>query len=374
MKIGIICYPSYGGSGGFATSLGQELAKLGHEIHLISYEVPFKLSQYWPKNIKFHQVYVTEYPVFKESSYSISLANKIAEVVNEYKLDIIHVHYAMPHAVAAKMAKDMIKRKIKIMVTLHGTDVIVMGKDNNLNETLGANIKQCDAVTAVSENLAKMAQKYFKLKKMPDVIENFVTTERIPKNKVKNLRGILANPKEKILTHISNFRTIKHTEDVVSVFKKVQKKVPSKLVLMGDGPEMPKIKRMVKRAKLNSKTHFLGFQLDVAKVLSSSDLFLFPSEREGFGLAALEAMACGVPVIGTNTLGISNIISNKKTGMLSGVGDVQSMANNAIEILTNHEKWLEMSVNSIRLVNNEYRPEHIVPKYEELYKKTTKKK
>jgi N-acetyl-alpha-D-glucosaminyl L-malate synthase BshA len=373
MKIGIVCYPSYGGSGGFATSLAQQLAKLKHEIHIISYDVPFLLSQYWPKNITFHQVDVTEYPVFRESPYTISLANKIAEVVNDHKLDIIHAHYAMPHAVAAHLAKDMVRKKVKVVVTLHGTDVTVMGIDKTLSKTLATNIGRSDSVTAVSDLLAHEAQKNFKLKTVPEVIENFAITKRTLKGKLKDLRAIFAEPDEKILIHVSNFRPVKRTEDVIKIFKKVNAKIPSKLILIGDGPDLVKIKRLVTRAKLKNNVHFLGFQLDVPKILSASDLFLFPSEKEGFGLAALEAMACGVPIVGSKSIGLAKTIIENKVGLLSRVGNITQMTKNALDILSDNEKHIAMSVSAIKTVNKLFRPEHIVPKYEALYKKLLKK-
>lgn len=374
MKIGIIGYPRIGGAGGVATSLAQELAKSGHDIHLISYDVPFSLGQFWPKNITLHRVDITEYPDSRESPYVISLATKIAEVVQEEKLEIVHSHYAMPHAIAAQLACGMMRRKPKLIVTFHGTDVSLMGKDPNIKGALVIAIRQSDALTAVSEALARQAEKNFELPRSPRVIENFVTTQKIPRSRLRGLRKIFASPKEKILIHISNFRPIKRIGDVVKIFRNVQKEIPSRLLLVGDGPEMSRIKRVVKRAGLQSRVYFLGFQLDVSKMLSVSDLLLFPSEQESFGLVAAEAMACGVPVISTTTVGLAPAIFEYRTGLLSKAGNVAQMSRHAIELLTHHEKWLSMSMNAMRLVNERYRPEHIVPQYEALYRELLKKR
>jgi len=374
MKIGIVCYPSYGGSGGLATSLAQELAKRNHEIHLISYEIPFKLSQNWPSNIKFHKVDTIEYPLFKDSPYTIALTNKIAEVIKEEKLDIIHAHYAIPHAVSVSMARKMVRKKIKVITTLHGTDTTVMGKDANLNQTVEYALKECDALTAVSDSLAKEAKKNYNLKTQPQIIYNFVTTQKTARNKLRSLKNIFTEPKEKILMHVSNFRPVKRVQDVIKIFQKVNNVIPSKLLLVGDGPDTPKIKRIVKKYKLSSSVHFLGFQLDIAKLLSTSDLFLLPSQKEGFNLAALEALSCGVPVVGSNTLGMSEMITNNEAGILSKIGNIDQMSKNAIEILSDKNKWLTFSINGINAVNKKYRPDVIVPQYEDLYKKVLKSK
>lgn len=373
MKIGIVCYPSYGGSGGFATSLAQELAKRNHEIHIISYDVPFNLSKNWPKNLFFHKVDTTDYPVFKDSPYTIALTNKIAEVLRDEKPDIIHTHYAMPHAVAVSMAQKMVRKRVKTITTLHGTDTTIMGKDENLGSTLAYAIKESDMVTAVSHSLAKEAKQNYNLKTMPHVIYNFVTTHKTPRSSLRTLRGVYANQDEKILIHVSNFRPIKRVKDVVAIFDAVQKSVPAKLIFVGDGPDLAKAKQAAKRKKILNKVHFLGFQLDIAKLLSVSDLFLLPSEKEGFNLSALEAMSCGVPIIGSNTLGMSEMVTINKTGILSRVGNVKQMAKNAIELLGNRNQWLSYSISGINAVKKRYRPEIIVPQYEELYKKVLKK-
>ena len=372
MKIGIICHPTYGGSGGFATGLAQQLARRGHEIHIISYEVPFKLSQYWPKNLKYHRVDTADYPLFRESPYTISLTNKIAEVVKEEKLDILHSHYAIPHSVAVNMAKGMIRKKIKSLTTIHGTDSTIMGKDNTLKEAVEFALKNDDCITAVSGSLAKETKKNYNLKKQPKVIYNFVATEKTPKSELRNLRKIFAQEKEKILIHVSNFRPVKRISDVLKIFNAVQKKVSSKLILVGDGPEMRKAKSWAKRNKLDSKIHFLGFQLDVPKLLSISDLFLLPSEKEGFNLSALEAMSCGLPIIGSNTLGMNEMVKDNDAGCLSRVGNTKQMTQNAIELLTKKEQWLSCSMNASKAVKEKYSPNIIVPQYEGLYKELLK--
>ncbi|OJI06548.1 N-acetyl-alpha-D-glucosaminyl L-malate synthase BshA [bacterium CG10_46_32] len=374
MKIGIVCYPSYGGSGGFATSLAQELAKRNHEIHIISYDLPFNLSKDWPKNLHFHKVDVTDYPVFKESPYTIALTNKLAEVIQEERLDIVHAHYAMPHAVALSMARKMVRRKIKTITTLHGTDATIMGKDQNLGNTLEFAIKDSDAITTVSESLAKEAKKNYNLKTTPHVIYNFVTTYKKSRITLRGLRKIFADPNEKILIHVSNFRPVKRIRDVIAVFDGVQKKIPAKLLLVGDGPDLIKAKQAARRKKIAGKVHFLGFQLDIAKLLSISDLFLLTSENEGFNLSALEAISCGVPIIGSNTVGMSEMVTDNKAGVLSRVGNTKHMIKNAIELLENKDKWLAYSINGMNAVKNKYRPEIIVPQYEELYKKVLKAK
>ncbi len=374
MNIGIICYPSYGGSGGFATALAKELAHKGHNMHIISYDVPFKLSEEWPKNLHFHKVDISDYPLFNGSPYTIALTNKIAEVTTDEKLDILHSHYALPHAVAVSMAKKMIRRKVKTVTTLHGTDATIMGKDDSMNKALSYAILESDAITTVSDSLSREAKQNYNLKTLPHVIYNFVTTEKIAQSKLKSLRSVFADPEERILIHVSNFRPVKRVADVIKIFAEVQKEVPAKLLLVGDGPDLAKTKRSVRRRKLEDKVHFLGFQLDIPKLLSLSDIFLLPSQKEGFNLSALEAMSCGVPIIGSNTLGMTEMVTENKSGILSRIGNTKQMAKNAIELLQEKEKWLTLSINGIRSVKTQYRPEHIVPQYEEVYRQVLKKK
>jgi len=375
MKIGIISYPSYGGSGALATELGKHLAKKGHQVHMISYEVPFRLIGSWQKNISFHQVEMADYPLFRDIPYSIALTNKIAEVANQEKLEILHAHYAMPNAIAMNSAKKMIKNKrIKTVTTLHGTDVTVVGKEAAINETLSYALKESNAVTTVSKSLADEAKENFKIKKRIKVIYNFVNTKKTPRRDLKDLTKIFTTNDEKILIHVSNFRAVKRAPDVVKIFAVVNKDINCKLILVGDGPEKGAVRRLVANMNLQDKIHFLGMQSDVDKLLSISDLFLLPSEKEGFNLSALEAMSCGVPVITTLVNGMKEMIKENKCGLLSKIGDTKKMASDSIELLANTKLHEEFAKNGMKAVEEKYRPEIIVPEYEKLYKQLLKKK
>lgn len=335
MKIGIICYPSYGGSGVVATELGIHLASRGHEIHFITYDKPFRLGEYYP-NIFFHAFETPNYPVFKHPPYIMALANKIYEVATREKLDILHAHYAVPHATAVYLAKQMLGSQVKVVTTLHGTDVTIMSEDPALKEITEFSANACDALTAVSESLRKQTLESLKITKPIHMIHNFVDTAEYSKVDSCSIRSCFKiNPEEKILMHISNFRPVKRIKDVMEIFIRVQKEVPSRLVLVGDGPDIRIAYEMADEFGITDKVHFMGKQTSVVSLLSCSDLFLLPSEKESFGLSALEAMSCGVPVIGSLTGGIPELVLHGETGYLSAVGDVEAMAQHAISLLSN---------------------------------------
>lgn len=376
MKIAIVCYASHGGSGTLATELGIRLASRGHKIHFISVDVPYRLLESpWKKNVYFHEVETIDYPLFVTPPYDLSLANKIFEVCDHYDIELIHSHYAMPHFPAAYLAQKMMERKgkeIKVVSTFHGTDVYVVGDDPTLKDVVGFSASASDAVTAVSKSLADDAQKAYGLEKPVKVIYNFVTITP-PKNQEAEINSIFAPSGEKILTHMSNFREVKRVQDVIQIFGQVEKKIPSKLLLIGDGPEKTTAYKYAKKLNLLTKIHFLGLQSNVARLLSISDLFLLPSEKESFGLSALEAMACGIPVIASNTCGIPEVVIDGKTGFLSDVGDIKKMGEDCINLLTDQELYGQFSKDAKQFVSDTFATDKIISQYEELYKSLVKK-
>lgn len=339
MKIGIVCYPTYGGSGVIATELGKALAKKGHQIHFISYSQPVRLDTFGG-NIFFHEVPVLTYPLFEYPPYELALISRMVDVVKYEKLDILHVHYAIPHAFAAISAKNILASQginIPVITTLHGTDITLVGKDASYEPAVTYSINQSDCVTAVSEFLKAETNRCFDVKKDIKVIYNFVDFERFSKKSKEHFKVAIAPFNEKILVHTSNFRGVKRIEDVIKIFAIVRKSIPSKLLLVGDGPERTKAELKCRKLGICQDVRFLGKIEAVEEVLSVADLFLLPSERESFGLAALEAMACQVPVISTNAEGIPEVNINGVTGYMSNVGDVEDMARNAIKILSDPE-------------------------------------
>ncbi|MEJ2103031.1 MAG: N-acetyl-alpha-D-glucosaminyl L-malate synthase BshA, partial [Ignavibacteriaceae bacterium] len=333
MKIGITCYPTYGGSGVIATELGKELALRGHEVHFISYALPFRLSHYI-ENIVFHEVEISNYPLFEFPLYSLSLASKMVEVAEFEKLDLLHVHYAIPHATSAYLAKEMMRKKrdIKIFTTLHGTDITLVGLEPSFLPLVKFSIEKSDGVTAVSRFLKEKTIVNYSCENDIRVIPNFVDTELFKPHQNGDFRNTLAPKGEKILIHTSNFRTVKRVPDAIRVFEKVQKEIPSKLILIGDGPDRSECERICRQLELCDKVKFLGKQDGLTEILATSDLFLIPSQSESFGLAALEAMACGLPVISSSVGGLPELIKHNETGYIAEIGDIDRMAKYALEL------------------------------------------
>lgn len=367
MKIGICCYPSYGGSGVVATELGIHLAKRGHEVHFITYDKPFRLGEFHP-NVFFHEFDTPNYPVFKHPPYIMALANKLYEVAKRESLDILHAHYAVPHATAVYLAKQMLGGNIKTVTTLHGTDVTIMSGDPALKEITEFSANCCDAITAVSDNLRVQTMEALNITKPISTIYNFVDTEEYQRSVTCNIRECLnIKPEDKLLIHISNFRPVKRIADVMEIFNGVQKEVPSHLVLIGDGPDIRIAYEMVEKYDLKDKVHFMGKQNNVISLLSCSDLFILPSEKESFGLAALEAMACEVPVIATITGGIPEVVIHGETGFLSPVGCVDEMIENAIKLLKDDALFKQFSVNGRIRAVEAFNDSLIVDQYIALY-------
>ena len=370
MKIGIVCYPTFGGSGVVATELGMALAHKGHEVHFITYNQPVRLD-FLSHNLHFHQVLIEEYPLFQYQPYELALSSKMVEVVLKYNIEVLHVHYAIPHAYAAYIAKQMLKEKgveIKVVTTLHGTDITLVGSHPTYKTAVEFSINNSDIVTAVSEDLKTTTIELFNIKKDIKVIYNFIDTIKYDKAQEEECkRNALAKTEEKILTHISNFRPVKRVEDVIKIFFEVQKEIPSKLLLIGEGPERNKAENLSRELGISNKVFFLGNSTEIDKILCYSDVFLLPSKTESFGLAALEAMAAKTPVISTNTGGLPEVNIHGVTGCLSNLGDVKDMASNAISILRD-EKILEKFKNNAKEHTYKFSLENILPIYEEIYK------
>ncbi|MED0868817.1 N-acetyl-alpha-D-glucosaminyl L-malate synthase BshA [Bacillus spizizenii] len=367
LKIGITCYPSVGGSGIIATELGKQLAEKGHEIHFITSSIPFRLNTYHP-NIHFHEVEVNQYAVFKYPPYDLTLASKIAEVAERENLDIIHAHYALPHAVCAYLAKQMLKRTIGIVTTLHGTDITVLGYDPSLKDLIRFAIEASDRVTAVSSALAAETYDLIKPEKKIETIYNFID-ERVYLKKntaaIKEKHGIL--PDEKVVIHVSNFRKVKRVQDVIRVFRNIAGKTKAKLLLVGDGPEKSTACELVRKYGLENQVLMLGNQDRVEELYSISDLKLLLSEKESFGLVLLEAMACGVPCIGTNIGGIPEVIKNNVSGFLVDVGDVAAATDRAMSILEDEQLSKRFTEAAMEMLKNEFSSQKIVSQYEQIY-------
>jgi N-acetyl-alpha-D-glucosaminyl L-malate synthase BshA len=374
MKIGIVLYPTFGGSGVVGTELGKALARKGHQIHFITYSQPVRLGSF-RENIFYHEVAVSDYPLFEYQPYETELTSKMVDVVKYEKLDLLHVHYAIPHASAAFMAKQILKSQgihIPYITTLHGTDITLVGKDPSFEPVITFCINESDAVTAVSESLKKDTYAHFATNRAIHVIPNFIVPNPVTSNASVEIRRKYAADGEKILCHVSNFRKVKRVEDVVKVFARVNEKLNVKLILAGDGPERHVAERLIRDLRLCEKVIFLGKVRDTAPVLEISDLFILPSETESFGLAALEAMAMGVPVISSNTGGIPEVNIHGETGFLSNVGDVENMAKNAIHIL--HDDAILLSFKNAALERSRlFDLEKILPMYEAVYNKVLNK-
>lgn len=366
LKIGITCYPSLGGSGVVATELGKLLAEKGHEVHFITHSVPFRLGKFH-KNIFYHEVEVNDYYVFKYPPYDLSLASKMAQVAKMQKLDLLHVHYAVPHAVCAFLAKEMTGYDLKVITTLHGTDITVLGQDESLSDLIRLAIERSDAVTAVSQDLIRETRELLDINKHIDLTYNFVDKRVYYPRDVGVLRRDYARPDEKLILHISNFRPVKRIGDVVDIFAKVNEEVPSKLLFVGEGPELSKTICKVKEMGLTERVIFAGKQDDVAQVISLADVMLLPSEKESFGLVALEAMACGVPTVGSTAGGIPELITHGTTGYLAPIGDTRQMADYVIRLLCNPELYEAMSVACLERARNTFCNDLITAQYEQIY-------
>jgi len=368
MKIGIVCYPTFGGSGVLATELGMALSQKGHEIHFISYQQPVRL--HFHPNIYYHEVTVQHYPLFDFPPYETALTSTLVQVIQNNDLDLLHVHYAIPHASAAYFAREILKAKgkdIPYITTLHGTDITLVGKDPTYASVVAFSINQSDAITAVSKNLAEETYKSFKIEKEIQVIHNFVDTSRFHHTNKEHFKKMLAPNGERILAHVSNFRKVKRVEDVVRMFEKVRKVLPSKLLMIGDGPERQTAEELCRHLSVCSDIRFLGKQDQMDEILSIADLFVLPSQYESFGLSALEAMACAVPVISTNVGGLPEINLQGVTGFLTGVGDVDTMAECAIKILKDDAVLQQFKNNALEQAKR-FEKKSIIPKYEALYK------
>jgi len=369
MNIGIVCYPTFGGSGVVATELGMALADKGHEVHFITYNQPVRLD-FLSHNLHFHEVVLEEYPLFQYQPYELALSSKMVEVAQKYKLEVLHVHYAIPHAYAAYMAKKMLKQKgikIKVVTTLHGTDITLVGSHPTYKTAVEFSINESDEVTTVSNSLREDTLRLFDVKKDIKVIYNFIDAEKYTNEDEECSRSSIALPSEKIVTHVSNFRPVKRTQDVVKVFYEVQKEIPSKLLMVGDGPDRLKAENLCKELGIFDKVLFLGSSNEVPKILCYSDVFVLPSETESFGLAALEAMAAGTVVISSNTGGLPEVNIHNETGYLSDLGDVESMAKQAIEVLKDEELLNKMKRNT-KKHTQKFSLESILPQYEEIYR------
>lgn len=368
MNIGITCYPSLGGSGVVATELGKLLAERGHNVHFITSGLPFRLGTFHP-NVFYHEVEVNHYDVFRYPPYDLTLANRMAQVALNEKLDLIHVHYAVPHALCAYLAKKMVGDQLKIVTTLHGTDITVLGYDSSLSDMIRFGIENSDLVTAVSRDLIRETKELLQVKKEIELVYNFVDKRRYYPRNVNFYRKSFAPDGEKILMHISNFRPVKRVADVVEVFERVRRFIPAKLLLIGEGPDQTSIRKLICEKGLGAEVHFLGKQEDVAEVISMADLMILPSEKESFGLVALEAMACGVPVIAARTGGLPEVVLDGMCGYLCDIGEVDAMAQKALHLLRNESLYQEFSRNCMQRANHTFCHETITSQYEALYAK-----
>jgi len=373
MRIGMVLYPTFGGSGVLATELGKALAKKGHEIHFISYRQPARLEAFL-ENVFFHEVSIPKYPLFDYAPYETALAGKIVEIVRSNKLDLLHVHYAIPHASAALLAKQILaedNKYIPVLTTLHGTDITLVGREASYEPVVNWSINNSDAVTAVSKSLVEDTLEHFQVKGEVLVIPNFIDFDRFNKKPKEHFKKAIAPNNEKILVHTSNFRKVKRVDDVIRLFHIVQHEIPSKLLLIGDGPERSNIEKTCRELKVCDKVTFLGKQEAIEEILSVCDLFILPSERESFGLSALEAMACEVPVISTNAGGLAEVNIHGKTGYTSEIGNYEEMAQFALDLLQNDKK-LESFRHAALEQAKKFNLEDIRLQYIELYKKLIK--
>lgn len=368
MKIGVVCYPTYGGSGIVATELGIQLARLGHEVHFISYSVPARLDKY-QDNIFYHDVEFPHYPLFEFHLYSLALAGKIIDVVKYEKIDLLHVHYAIPHTISAFLSKDILKgtHDFKLVTTLHGTDITLVGLEPAFHPLVKYSLDKSDAITAVSKHLADKTQQNFNYNKTIDVIHNFIDTNTYKPEQNAEIRKSLAPNGEKILMHTSNFRPVKRVTDTIKILNEVNKKFPTRLIMIGDGPERSSAEHLARELGIQDKVKFLGKQISTAELTAAADIFLLPSQSESFGLSALEAMSCGVPVIGSNIGGIPEVIEHGETGFVAELGDIPRMSKYIIDLLDNPKKYEAFSKNSRERTLQHFACNRIVPKYVKLY-------
>jgi len=375
MRIGIVCYPTFGGSGVVATELGMALANKGHEVHFVTYNQPVRLD-FISHDLHFHEVLMEEYPLFQYQPYELALSTKLVEVVSKYNLEILHVHYAIPHAYAAYMAKMMLKEKgidIKVVTTLHGTDITLVGSHPSYKTAVEFSINNSDVVTSVSESLKQDTLRLFSITNAIKVVHNFIDTEKYDRESQNECQRIaVAKPEERILTHISNFRPVKRIEDVVKIFYNVQKEIPAKLLMVGEGPEKRNAELLVKKLGISDSVIFLGNSHEIAKILCYTDVFLLPSKSESFGLSALEAMAAETAIISTNTGGLPEVNVHGVTGYLSNLGDVKGMSKNAVSILKDDAILLRFKEND-KQHTKQFCLENILPVYEEIYSSVLEK-
>jgi len=368
MKIGIVCYPTFGGSGVVATELGMGLAKRGHEIHFITYKQPVRLEQL-SKSIHYHEVNVPEYPLFHYQPYELALSSKLVDMVRLHKIELLHVHYAIPHAYAGYMAKKMLQEEgihIPMVTTLHGTDITLVGNHPFYKPAVTFSINKSDYVTSVSQSLKDDTLRLFDVKTPIEVVPNFIDAKKEKNQFTDCQRELMAEDDEKIITHISNFRKVKRVDDVVKIFYKTQQTINSKLIMVGEGPEVQPAKKLAHELGISDKVMFLGESNDIDKILCFSDLFLLPSEKESFGLAALEAMVNGVPVISSNTGGLPEVNKEGFSGYLSEVGNVEEMAKNAIHILSDDYRLQQFKLNAKKMALK-FDTDTVIPQYEEIY-------
>ena len=373
MKIGIVCYPTFGGSGVVATELGIALAKKGHKVHFITYSQPTRLD-FFNENLFYHEVEIRTYPLFQYPPYELALASTLVNVIQYEKLDLLHVHYAIPHASAAYMAKQILKTsgiEIPVITTLHGTDITLVGKDASYEPVVTFSINQSDGVTAVSNDLKEDTYSHFDITKSIEVLPNFINLQKFKKQKKDHFKTAICPEGEKLIVHTSNFRKVKRVEDVVKIFRNIRQKISAKLLLVGDGPERNYIETLCRELEICNDVRFLGKLEAVEEVLSVADLFIMPSEKESFGLAALEAMACEVPVVSTNTGGLPELMIDGKTGYMSDVGDIESMSTNALRILSDEHlpTFKTGALNRAR----DFDVHNILPIYEDYYREITEK-
>ena len=375
MRIGIVCYPTFGGSGVVATELGMALADKGHEVHFVTYNQPVRLD-FISHDLHFHEVLMEEYPLFQYQPYELALSTKLVEVVSKYNLEILHVHYAIPHAYAAYMAKMMLKEKgidIKVVTTLHGTDITLVGSHPSYKTAVEFSINNSDVVTSVSESLKQDTLRLFTITNEIKVVHNFIDTEKYDRESQNECQRIaVAKPEERIITHISNFRPVKRIEDVVKIFYNVQKEIPAKLLMVGEGPEKRNAELLVKKLGISESVIFLGNSHEIAKILCYTDVFLLPSKSESFGLSALEAMAAETAIISTNTGGLPEVNVHGVTGYLSNLGDVEDMSKNAVSILKDDAILLRFKANA-KKHTKQFCLENILPVYEEIYSSVLEK-
>jgi L-malate glycosyltransferase len=374
MQIGIVCYPTFGGSGVLATELGKALAQKGHQVHFITYQQPVRLNVFVP-NIFYHEVQVPTYPLFDYPPYETALASTMVDVIKNYQLELLHVHYAIPHASAAYMAKKILEQDgidIPVITTLHGTDITLVGRDKTYAPVVAFSINQSDAITAVSKNLCEETYRNFKIEKQIEVIYNFVDVERFNRKPLDAFKKVIAPNGERILLHASNFRKIKRVQDVVKIFYEVNKEIPSKLLFVGDGPERGTAEDLSRRLGVYDEIRFVGKQEQMEDILAIADLFLLTSEYESFGLAALEAMAAGVPVVSTNAGGLSEVNVDGVTGFMGEIGDIDTMSQQAIAILKDDKQLAQFKKNAAEHALK-FDIHNIVPLYEKLYERFLQK-